>query len=250
MVNDSASAGEAGDRASAQTHSSLGAALESYFRLSESDKALFISVVQATAQGVNLGAGSSTGGDSNTVSTSVIGNNPKFADGSRKKLPRGEQPPQGFTKNPKTGEVFKKNSSKARSEEFLGLEGSLAAAKRELWNYRQSANLTVGDDNNVEESTLPLPQAQQEYGRLWAIMSLAKDNIATYKRLHPEEFRPPKGYVPEKGQKDKAKEMPCPVDPAKDPRYIIPKGKMPSKEGDKFVREDVFSSRKGKNTEK
>jgi len=195
----------------------LGQLIEGFYRLSEEDRKIFLVATNlATGDQVIGHPGPAQPGPSRTVRIE----NPRNADGSRKTLTSGEQPPEGFTKNPKTGEVFKKSAPKPRSAEFIRLSDALSSVKKEMFNFRNSG-VTIGEDNNVTGTTshLALPAAQQEWRRLWRHRTLCQECLDAYKRTHPEEFSPPKGYDPEKGRHERGPRPPTPVDPATDPRY-------------------------------
>jgi hypothetical protein len=114
---------------------------------------------------------------------------------------RTEPLPSGYTSDPKTGQIYRAQNPRERSEEFLQLEGEYEELRTELAQLMQENKFvfdigskeTLDQDNNVlKEEDLP-PRINEIRKKLGP----AKDRIRQYKADHRDEFTPP----PTKGGK-------------------------------------------------
>jgi hypothetical protein len=203
---------DVGDSAPAPV--SLGALIDGYRHLSDSDKRIFNLACQLEV--------------ANNATTSAAGTSPAA-------------PGPGLTREPKTGKVFKITPKKEKSPERIALEKRLSSAKQNFTKVLRDHNIILSDDGvpSLEGVADPL-RAKADvvvaYNVAAEAAARAKQALNDYKNSHPEEFTAP----PVKGGKQP------PPKPASRPILPWPGTVKPSPGNGEGPSRDGQTSPKGK----
>jgi len=148
----------------------LGEVIDGFFHLSDSDKAIFSTVI-----GRAVGGPTTTVNSVETTANAVV--------------------PSGHTRDPKTGKVFKLVPKKNKTQERIRLENNLASAKKEWASLVREVGFTLTEEG-FPDPPIEDPVKNSRALELAKALGEAKEALASYKEAHPEEFAPP----PNKGK--------------------------------------------------
>lgn len=198
----------------------LGGVIDGFFRLSDSDKAIFMA-----ATGLSCPVASSLGNPGDKASPNLMGAVPfgpaqvfpPVASGG--KLPVGTIVPKtpaqqqaaglvrpGSTVDPKTLKVFRLQAPKEHSAERSALETQKESARLALTEYcfnnsiylengvprvDLSTDSGLGDDAPLSVELSTRKPLEEGYNSVLSEFNAAKAALANYKLAHPDEFRPP-----------------------------------------------------------
>lgn len=190
-----ASSNDLVDRATSLT---LGGVIDGYYRLSDSEKRVF----QLAAGLVPIGA--QQGNPVQPVTTGqpaaagpalpVVGNPTNITPNV---LAPGQPVPEGHTRDPKTGKVYKLVQKKDKTPERISLENNLSAAKQAFSKFIRDNNVKIKDvttKGGKIEKQLDCVLDQDlglRFGLLRGTMDSRKRELDEFKSSHPEQFAPP-----------------------------------------------------------
>jgi len=206
----SSSGGEGLDSANPRNNSlSFAEVLQGFNSLTVAEKQLFMTVISQTDAEVVRKAIPASGGNI---------------------LPPGAPVPEGHTRDPKTGKVFKLSAKAERSEEFLRLSAAVKTAVDNLRIFDAKVS-SKGEDGALvtmadgETQRPPTSTEVEEYARLLRALEVAKTSVAAYKAAHPEEFKPPKNWDPSKAEPRKHVVLPGSGKPSLQANRPVNRGK-------------------------
>lgn len=176
----------------------LGWVIDGYMRLSDADKRIFQLAAGLAPVGANapiIGATANAVPAQPAVPTGTV--DAANAASTRNIVAPGVPLPEGHTRDPKTGKVYKLVKPKDKSQERIALENNLAIAKKDLSRVIRDNSIRIKDvvhDGGRIEKVLDCELDESlntRYGYLRGIVNSRKQELENYKNSHPEQFAPP-----------------------------------------------------------
>lgn len=175
----------------AQHYLSLGQMIDGFRQLSDEDRQAFLLVTGLQPRPSASGAVLVHAPMLNTASAPPIVEERHIAVGAQASQMAAQGLP-GYTKDPKSGKLFRIAPKVVRTQDFLGLENNSLRAKQALnafvkrngWRFDRQSGQTL-DRNGIAVTPT------REYENLVSQVKAANAAVKAYKEAHPEQFRPP-----------------------------------------------------------